>query len=66
MTPEQIIREHMRALGSKGGKRAAENMTAEARRKRATKASRVASTVNAEKARIRRVSKKTAGDLTGR
>lgn len=33
MTPEEIIREHMRKLGRKGGKRRMETMTAEQRQK---------------------------------
>ena len=35
-----IIREHMRKLGQKGGKRAGETMSAEARRRRSAKGGR--------------------------
>ena len=38
MTPAEIIREHMRKLGSKGGKRRLETMTPEERTKAARKA----------------------------
>ena len=38
MTPDEIIREHMRKLGSKGGKRRLETMTPEERSKAARKA----------------------------
>ena len=37
MTPEDIIREHMRKIGQKGGKRAAELMSAEQRSERGRK-----------------------------
>ena len=40
MTPEQIIREHMRKLGSKGGKAAAAKLSPEQLRKRSAKGGR--------------------------
>ena len=40
MTPAEIIREHMRKLGAKGGKRRMETMTPEERSKAARKAGR--------------------------
>ena len=37
MTPDEIIREHMRKLGAKGGKRSLETMTAKQRQARSAK-----------------------------
>ena len=42
MTHDEIIREHMRKLGRKGGKRSLETMTPAARLRRSRKASKAA------------------------
>ena len=53
MTPAEIIREHMRKLGAKGGKRSLETMTPEARRRRAVKAAKAAGKAHREAKRLR-------------
>ena len=55
MTPEEIIREHMRKIGQKGGKRSLETMSPEDRLKRSRKAAKAASKAHREAKRLRSV-----------
>ena len=48
MNPDEIIREHMRKLGSKGGKRRLETMTPEERTKAARKAGKASGKARAK------------------
>ena len=49
MTPADIIREHMRKLGQKGGKRRLETMTPEERSKAARKAGKASGKARRDK-----------------
>ena len=49
MTPADIIRDHMRKLGAKGGKRRLETMTPEERSKAARKAGKASGKSRREK-----------------
>lgn len=51
MKPEDIIREHMRKIGAKGGKRRLETMSSEERKRIATKASKAAVKARSERQR---------------
>lgn len=53
MTPEEIIREHMRKIGQKGGKRSLETMSPEDRLKRSRKAAKAASKAHREAKKLR-------------
>ena len=58
MTLSDELREHMRKLGQKGGKRSLETMTPEARLKRSRKAAKAASKAHRKAKKLRQITER--------